>query len=479
MSTFSGANPGDARNGIFAAAALFLSCVWVTISLRIWVRVTIIRSLGWDDATLIFAADQIIFTGYCVVEIMIETVGGAPHAQNLGLSELSRLVALTVASFDLYITAMVFLKISLGIFYLRFVIRTWEKYAVYSTIIISTAYGVFLFFIALLNCGNPSKYLENELKGICMPNNAIYPIQLAGALVNACTDWVLAIMPIYILVKGTMPLRVKISAGVVLLLGCTGSVISLVRIQYMKGLLPGPNFFNTSIDLCIWSIIECGLGISAAAAATLRPLFRSLREHTNGYMSYGRSRSAMGSVNQTRFTDTMFGDWGFEPPQHEQELRASRSRSHISITPILKNSRVMSKMGITRETIAEQGSQLMSSPVATANQPTRQKSRRLQSRLSRIEHTTQPQRPEMVRQLSVREKGISRPVPHIFSQAAPPTPTGEHQQELIRIDHRRNGSPNWVPKTKRTPDRSSNPYFDSPNPYRYSTPTSPYEGRPF
>ncbi|KAK4504897.1 hypothetical protein PRZ48_002860 [Zasmidium cellare] len=412
---------------------------------------------------------------------MIETVGGAPHAQNLGFLGLSRLVALTVASFDLYISAMMFLKISLGIFYLRFVIRTWEQYAVHATMIISTAYGVFLFFIALLNCGNPSKYLESELKGICMPNSAIYPIQLAGALVNACTDWVLAIMPIYILVKATtMPVRVKISAGMVLLLGCIGSVISLVRIQYMKGLVPGPNFFNTSIDLYIWSIIECGLGISAAAAATLRPLFRSLREHTNGFSNYGsRSKPGMDSVNQTRFTDTMFGDWGFEPPQNEQELRERERRSHSSLTPILKNSRVMSKMGITRETVTEQASESISPAASTPDRLRRQTSKRLQSRLSRTEQPTQPQRPEMVRQLSVREKGISRPVPHIFSQAAPPTPTGEHQQDLIRIDHRRNGSPNWVPKVKRTPDRQSNPHFDSPNPYRYSAPMSPIEGRPF
>lgn len=375
---------------------------------------------------------------------------------------------------------MVFLKISLGIFYLRFVIRTWERYAVHATIIMSTAYGAFLFFIALLNCGNPSQYLENELKGICMPNDAIYPIQLAGALVNACTDWVLAIMPVYILVKATMPVRVKISAGVVLLLGCTSSVISLVRIRYMKGLLPGPNFFNTSIDLCIWSIIECGLGISAAAAATLRPLFRSLREHTGVFRSHGtRSKSALDSMNQTRLTDTMFGDWGFEPSQNKQGPRNTDSRSHFSLTPILKNSRVMSKMGITREEVTEQRSESVSLAASTPDPLIRQTSKRLQSRLSRIEQTTQKQRPEMTRQLSVREKGISRPVPHIFSQVAPPTPTGEHQQDLIRIDHRRNGSPNWIPRAQRTYDRTSNPYFDSPYSLRCSTPTSPAEGRPF
>lgn len=362
----------------------------------------------------------------------------------------------------------------------------------HATMVISTGYGTFLFFIALLNCGDPSKYLENELKGICLSNNAVYGIQLAGALVNAFTDWILAIIPVFILMKSAMPVRAKVSAGAVLLLGCCASVISLVRIQYMKGLLPGPNFFSTAIDLCIWSIIECGLGISAAAAATLRPLFRSLREHTNVFVSFGsRSKSALDSTNPTRLTDTMFGDWGFEPTLQHHELRHtnhSRVQSLFSLTPILKNSRVMSKMGISRETVTEQAGNTPSPVAATPNGLIRQTSQRIKDRMSRIDQSPQPQtRPEMIRQTSVRDKGISRPIPHIVSQAPPTPTTGEHKQDTIRIDHRRNGSPNWVPKVKRAPERSSNPYFDAPNsrfqspsdPYYSAVPSSPAEGRPF
>lgn len=36
---------------------------------------------------------QILFTGFCVVVIMIETVGGAPHAETLDMPQLSQLVS--------------------------------------------------------------------------------------------------------------------------------------------------------------------------------------------------------------------------------------------------------------------------------------------------------------------------------------------------------------------------------------------------
>lgn len=374
---------------------------------------------------------------------------------------------------------MIIFKISLGIFYLRFVIRPWQRYACHLTMAVSSSYGVFLFFVALFSCGDPSKFLENSLKGTCIPPEAIYGIQLAGALVNAITDWVLAIVPIYILVKASMPLRAKISGGFVLLLGCCGCVISLLRIQYIKGILPGPNFFNSAIDLCIWSIIECGLGISAAAAATLRPLFRSLRDRTNMFISSG---NATGSANRTRLTDTMFGDWGFEPPQQEHELRQTSSQSHFSIAPILKNSRVMSKLGMSREVTTEQMSTSRLTMTPGPADMIRQAGDRLNGRISGMYKRPEPERKlEMVRQPSVREKGISRPIALISSQKAPPTPNrGEHEQDLIRIDHRRNGSPNWVPKVKRTPDSVLHPCFESRGSY-LATPTtmSSAEGRPF
>lgn len=100
--------------------------------------------------------------------ILIETIGGGHRPNELDFPQLARLVGMVVSSFGLYIGSMVFFKISMGIFYLRLVIRAWQRYIVHATIYINTFYGTLLFFVAIFNCGDPSKYLENELRNVCM-----------------------------------------------------------------------------------------------------------------------------------------------------------------------------------------------------------------------------------------------------------------------------------------------------------------------
>ena len=109
------------RASVFGVASIFLLSVWVTLSLRLWVRTALIRSFGWDDAFLLFAAvslmppnfvmsltvQQLIFTGYCTVVFMIETVGGAQRINELDLDELSRLVGVCVlANLTIWTTLM-------------------------------------------------------------------------------------------------------------------------------------------------------------------------------------------------------------------------------------------------------------------------------------------------------------------------------------------------------------------------------------
>jgi hypothetical protein len=237
---------------------------------------------------------------------------------------------------------MIFFKISLATFYLRIVIRSWQRYLVIGAVTINTLYGSFTFFMALFNCGDPSKYLTHELAGMCLPQSTLYAIQLSGCLINAATDWIFAILPIFVLVKATMPLIAKLSAGFILLLACCGSIISLVRISFIKGLTPGPDFFNTVIDLAIWSIVECGLGISAAAAATLRPLFRDWMEtgrisfpqgsnRRSAYNAGTQSSDPQGSKSGTR-SSTMHEN------QDVENLGYLRRISRWSIPPLLRGS---------------------------------------------------------------------------------------------------------------------------------------------
>lgn len=288
---------------------------------------------------------------------------------------------------------------------------------------------------------------------------------MTGTIINAITDWIFAILPIFVLAKASMPLAAKISAGLILCLACGGSIVSLIRIPYIHGLRAGPNFFNTALDICILSTIECGLGISAAAAATLRPLFRSLLDKTNTAaksMSFG-SR-AIDTMHKTRHSDALLGDW--KPVQRQDhpmdDLERASKRSYFSLTPVYNNSRVMSKMGISPGEIS--GRSAMTSPMVDNGTPdsaapsTSTKgstSRLLRSKSKQLRRggsgTTTSKNPPLARQPSVREQPISHPIPHIVSQMSHPAPMRRSsRRDHYHIDRRRMGSEDWAKAASRT-----------------------------
>jgi hypothetical protein len=61
-----------------------------------------------------------------------------------------------------------------------------------------------------------------------------------------------------------------------MLIQCSASTATIVRIPYVQGLADTNNFLYSTLDVAIWSITETGIGIAASSIATLRPLVRKL-----------------------------------------------------------------------------------------------------------------------------------------------------------------------------------------------------------
>lgn len=97
--------------------------------------------------------------------------------------------------------------------------------------------------------------------------------------INAVTDWIFALLPIFVLRTANMPRRAKLSVSFILALGALGSVASIVRLAYINGLnSSSSDFFVEAVNIAIASNIEPGLGIIAGSLATLRPLLRTIMD---------------------------------------------------------------------------------------------------------------------------------------------------------------------------------------------------------
>ena len=58
---------------------------------------------------------------------------------------------------------------------------------------------------------------------------------------NVLADWIFTLIPIVILLDSKMDRREKISIGIVMAFAAVGSISSIMRMVYLKGLLFGNN----------------------------------------------------------------------------------------------------------------------------------------------------------------------------------------------------------------------------------------------
>jgi hypothetical protein len=240
----------------------------------------------------------------------------------------------------LYILTTVALKISLAIFFLRIVVRTWQRRVIWIVTAIYTVYAIAFAFIAVFQCGIPTNFLIKEAVGICIHDDVLQPMNYVHASLNAISDWTFACLPIFVLWNAQMPRSAKALAGFLLSLGAVGSIISLIRIAYIPGLKTGPTFFSNAVDIGVFSLIEPALGLNAACLATLRPLFKDLaskvRNTTNTDSSFQPpSDNSKGSLaRKPIYSGARFSN-GYL--QMEDDKRPSRMGNFTSVVGDLKS----------------------------------------------------------------------------------------------------------------------------------------------
>ncbi|KAI8932863.1 hypothetical protein NX059_010344 [Plenodomus lindquistii] len=249
----------------------FLVLAWLFILLRVWTRTCIISNFGWDDSTMILAG--ILFTVYCAATLYIGANGGGTHITDF--YHLQLLTKWAVVSEALYLMAMMTLKISLGIFFARIVIKPWHHMLIYTTVGVTIISSVASFFYCLFRCGaNLNQYVLQQLQKKCTTQKLDLFMAYQSASVITLTDLVFLILPIIVLWNANMDRKSKISVGFILSLAAGGCICSVIRFRYVAGITEVDDFFWNAVNISIWSTIEAGASTIAGCLATLRPLLK-------------------------------------------------------------------------------------------------------------------------------------------------------------------------------------------------------------
>jgi hypothetical protein len=203
---------------------------------------------------------------------------------------LTHLPQKLVAFAGIYALTCILLKISLGLFFLRIITERWQRNVIYAGITINTFYGIIYFGLCTFGCGDPSNYLLRISLQQCISiKHVVIPASYVFTGFNAAMDWIMALLPMTTIWNLNMPRMTKFWAYMLMLMGATGSIVSLIRFAFVKSLEPDVEFFKNTGKLAFYSHIEPGLGIAAVCFATLRPLFKQFLDGAKSMSSTQKS----------------------------------------------------------------------------------------------------------------------------------------------------------------------------------------------
>jgi hypothetical protein len=117
-----------------------------------------------------------------------------------------------------YSQSIIFLKLSLGFFFLRLFVARLQRRIIFAVMILSTLTNLFLSFWDIAVCGNPSAYFWEVTTGKCADMKAQMGVAYTQAAVNALTDVTLSILPFFLLTGSQMKGSMRIYVTFILVL---------------------------------------------------------------------------------------------------------------------------------------------------------------------------------------------------------------------------------------------------------------------
>ncbi|KAG0647852.1 hypothetical protein D0Z07_5956 [Hyphodiscus hymeniophilus] len=276
---------------VVGLAYVFLVLSTISIFLRCYVRLRIVNSFGIDDVSAVIAWALFMINLAFAVTAAYHGVG--QHASALPPAEIPMgLKVSTVSRYmggcadkvvqwwffcePIFVLASMAIKFSIGIYLVRIAQKRAHRWVLWTAIVVMEVFSFFFFFLFIFQC-TPSNYFWTQLtggKGSCINLDTLVDITYTYSAIACATDWLYAIMPMLILWDVEMNIRTKVSVAILIGMGASASIATVIRIPYLKNFRNKPDFLFATTDVMIWTTVELGIGICAASLATIRPLLR-------------------------------------------------------------------------------------------------------------------------------------------------------------------------------------------------------------
>ncbi|GFF41004.1 hypothetical protein IFM58399_06117 [Aspergillus lentulus] len=281
---------------ILAATSIVTISALLTVLARMYVRVFMIRNVGADDYTMALTM-VLSLAGWAI--IIPEVVYGAGRHTAYVMDTAVKANQLNFATQGIYMWAIGLVKVSIGLFLLRFTPRRGYRVFIWAIIVFMSLYTTICFFTLIFQCQNIRSIWDPSVTSKCFNPTQLLQLSYTNTALNILTDLIFAILPAFMLRHLQVNRRVKASLVCILGLGIFACAAAFVKLSILPNYGRTGDFLWDYTDLTIWVVVECNTGIIAGSLPTLKPLFKqvlgsygSQGSHSHShYHSHSRSRS--------------------------------------------------------------------------------------------------------------------------------------------------------------------------------------------
>ncbi|KAL6924114.1 hypothetical protein ACHAPO_011215 [Fusarium lateritium] len=284
------------RDSLGPVMAAFIAIDGVIVLARLGVR-TKLTTLGYDD--YVIAVAMVAFTLMCAFTFVSlhygfgvsdpEVIAGMA---NYNVMEAQRYF--TIAQIT-YVAGFPIVRISVALVLHR-IVQGWPRTQklLVGTMVVIGIYALGCLLVDVFQC-IPLKAVWGDGTGKCLSSKQLAGLGFAVAALDIASALFYAVLPIFLLKGLQMGRRTKVAIIILLGLGASTVVISIIRMQSLIQIVNAKNIveaLDKQLESFIYSVLEFGISILTASLVAFRPLIKYLPFGSMGRSSRPKGPSA-------------------------------------------------------------------------------------------------------------------------------------------------------------------------------------------
>ncbi|KAG8158003.1 hypothetical protein KVR01_012275 [Diaporthe batatas] len=257
----------DLAIGTLVLSIILSILTFFAVSLRCWIR---LREglFGADDWAML--AGMLTFQATCIVTAYGCFIGVGTRDELINMVQWSEGHKFLLIWECLYFVAAMFAKCAISLTMLRVAAKRSHKIALWTVIAVVVMTGLTGVLGGMLVCQPIEKNWDHTATPDECDYDAVLVIGFVVTATSILTDFACAGLPILVLWNMQMDRRTKVLTWVMLTLGGSASLSTIVRIPYLKYWGIDKDQLYNIANVIIWSMFECGIGIIAGSMSMLR-----------------------------------------------------------------------------------------------------------------------------------------------------------------------------------------------------------------